>query len=126
MNAESKNHFEPPVWHIGVAFVVASLLFAALVTVVKLSTQAPAIDADRDAVLSKALFEIRTNETVMLKSASWVDRQRGIVRLPIQTAMRLAAREWQNPAQARADLISRENKAIAPLPKQPAKSNPFE
>jgi hypothetical protein len=42
------------------------------------------------------------------------------VRLPIETAMQLAAQQWQNPAAARADLIARAEKA-APLPKAPAK-----
>jgi hypothetical protein len=44
-----------------------------------------------------------------------IDGQRGIVRLPIEDAMKLAAQKWQNPAQARADLISRAERAAAPV-----------
>ena len=103
--------------------LVAGVLFAVLAVVVKLSVSAPAIDADRGAVIASALFEIRTNETALLNNVGWVDQQRGIVRLPIDDAMKIAAQEWQNPAQARADLISRQEKASAPAP---AKPNPFE
>jgi hypothetical protein len=109
-----------------IGFIAASVIFIALVVIVKLSVKVPAIDADRDAVIFKALSEIRTNEVVSLNNVGWVDKQRGIVRLPIATAMQLVEHNWQNPAQARADLISRAAKANAPLPKQPAKANPFE
>lgn len=107
-------------------FIIASALFVVLAVIVRFAAKAPAIDADRGAALSSALFEIRTNEEVSLSNAAWIDRDRGIVRLPIETAMQIAAQEWQNPAQARADLVSRAQKAVAPLPKPSAKANPFE
>jgi hypothetical protein len=107
-------------------FVIASGIFVVLVAVVKFSVCPPAIDADRATAISQSLSEIRSNEEVSLNSAGWVDRPRGIVRLPIDTAMQLAAQAWQNPAQARADLIARSQKATAPLPKPAATANPFE
>jgi hypothetical protein len=106
--------------------LIASVLFAALVVMVKLSVNVPAVDADREAALSKALFEIRINETASLNNIGWIDQQRGILRLPIDDAMKLAAQEWQNPAQARANLLLREEKASKPAPVAPAKPNPFE
>lgn len=106
--------------------LIAAVLFAVLAMVVKLSVSAPAIDADRGAAIASALFEIRTNETALLNNVGWVDQQRGIVRLPIDDAMKIAAQEWQNPAQARADLISRQEKASAPAPAAPPKPSPFE
>jgi hypothetical protein len=109
-----------------IGFIAASLIFIALVAIMKFSVRVPAIDADRASAISKALFEIHTNETVSLNNPGWIDQPRGIVRLPVVDAMKLAAQEWQNPAQARADLIAREEKASAPLPKAPAKPNPFE
>jgi hypothetical protein len=109
-----------------IGFIVASLIFIALVVMVKFSVHVPAIDADRAATISKALFEIRTNELVSLNNAGWIDKSRGIVRLPIETALQLAERNWRHPAAARADLIAREEKASAPLPVAPAKPNPFE
>ncbi|HTV75994.1 MAG TPA: hypothetical protein VMD57_03270 [Candidatus Baltobacteraceae bacterium] len=109
-----------------ISFIVGSLIFIVLVVIVKLSVKVPAIDADRAAERYKDLAEIRAAETAALNNAGWVDQQRGIVRLPIEEAIRLAAQEWKNPAQARADLIARQEKASAPAPVAPAKPNPFE
>ncbi len=107
-------------------FIVASLLFIALFVVVKFFIHVPAIDADRNAARAKALAEIRATEEKSLNTAGWIDQSRGIVRLPIDTAMREAAQAWQNPAQARADLISRQTNASAPAPVVPAKPSAFE
>jgi hypothetical protein len=109
-----------------IAFIAASVIFAVLVVAVKFLVNVPAIDADSAALRTKALFEIRTNEMASLHNAGWVDQPRGIVRLPIGTAIQLAVQEWQNPAAARADLIAREEKASAPAPKVAPKPNPFE
>lgn len=106
--------------------MAACLLFAALTVIVKFSVAAPAIDADRDVVISKSLNEIHKTENVALENAGWADQSRGIVRLPIETAMRLTADAWQNPVQARADLIARAEKAAAPAPKVAPKPSQFE
>jgi hypothetical protein len=106
-----------------VGFAIASVMFVVLVVIVKLSMTAPPVDAARGAIISQALYQIHTNELTQLNSPGWVDKPRGIVRLPIETAMQLAAQEWQNPAQARADLIARAKKTTAPAPKV---ANPFE
>ena len=94
-----------------VGFIIATMIFIVLVIAVKFSVHAPAIDADRAAAISQALFQIRTNEVALLNNVGWVDQSRAIVRLPIETAMKVAASEWQNPAQARADLIARQENA---------------
>ena len=112
MNPETNN--EKIVWHFGINFVVACLLFVALVVVVKLSVSVPAIDADRAAVRSKALAEIRAAEATALATPGWIDQDRNIVRLPIETALQLSASAAKNPAAARADLIARAEKAAAP------------
>jgi len=122
MNNENVNHASGA----AIGFIAASLIFIVLVALVKFSLKVPAIDADRAATISQALYQIRTNEVASLNNVGWVDKQRGIVRLPIETAVQLTEHNWQNPAAARADLISRAEKAVAPLPKQPAKANPFE
>ena len=109
-----------------VGFIFASIIFCVLAVIVKTTTTVPAIDADRSATLSSALSEIHSNETVTLNSAAWIDRSRGIIRLPITTAEKLAVEEWNNPAQARADLIARAKRASAPAPKPAATQNPFE
>ena len=109
-----------------IAFIVGSVIFAVLVVAVKFLVNVPAIDADSAAFRTKALFEIRTNEMASLNKVGWADQPRSIVRLPIETAIQLAAQEWQNPAAARADLIAREEKASAPAPVVAPKTNPFE
>jgi hypothetical protein len=124
MNPEMTS--KKPVWHVGLGFVVAGFLFAALVWLLKYSTPPPAIDADRAAERSKDLAEIRNADSQALGQAGWIDQQRGLVRLPIDVAMQIAVQEWQNPAAARTNLIAREEKAAAPAPVAPAKPNPFD
>jgi hypothetical protein len=124
MNPEMTH--ERPVWHIGLGFVVASFLFAALVLILKCSAPPPAIDADRAAERSRDLAQIRAAETQALGNAGWIDQQRGLARLPIDLAVKITAQEWRSPARARADLIAREEKATAPAPAAPAKPNAFE
>ena len=110
-----------------IGFVIAFVIFIALIAIVKFSISVPAIDADRDGAISKSLTEIRHAESTALEYPAWVDQSRGIVRLPIETAMQIAAKEWQNPSQARADLITREAKLSAPAPtNSKPKANPFE
>jgi hypothetical protein len=124
MNSETMN--EKPVWHFGIIFIGACLLFVALDVVVKLAVPVPVIDADRAALRSKALADMRAAEATALNTAGWVDQDRGIVRLPIETAMQLSEKAVQNPAAARADLMARAAKAAAPLPKTAPKPSAFE
>ena len=107
-------------------FFAACLIFIALAVIVKLSVSVPAIDADRDIVRAKDLAEIRAAEDKSLVTAGWIDQSRGIVRLPVETAMQITAQAWQNPAQARASLISRQENASKPAPAAPAKPSAFE
>jgi hypothetical protein len=122
MSAETNN--DKIVWHYGINFVVAALLFAGLVAIVKFSTAVPAIDADRAAVRTKALAEIRAAEAKSLTTVGWADEARGIVRLPVETAMQIVASK--NSADTRADLIARAEKAAAPAPKVAPKPSAFE
>ena len=122
MNTENVNRASSA----ATGFIVASLIFILLAVAVKLSVRVPAIDADRNAARAKALAEIRAIEDKSLATAGWVDQSRGIVRLPIETAMQEAAQAWQNPAQARADLIARQENASKPAPVVPAKPSAFE
>lgn len=109
-----------------IGLILVSVIFAMLAVALKLFVSVPAIDDDRGAVLAKALAEIRVTENASLNNAGWIDQPRGIVRLPIETAVQLAARAWQNPASARADLTARAEKAAAPAPKAPEKPSAFE
>ena len=101
-------------------------MFVALVAIVKFSVTVPAVNADRATVRSKDLAEIRAAEATALATPGWVDKDRNIVRLPIDTAMQIYESAAKNPAAARADLTARAEKAAAPLPKKAAAPNPFE
>ena len=114
------------VWHVGLGFVIVSFLFAGLVLWVRAAVPVPAVDANRAALCAKDLAEIRATEKQDLNHVGWVDQQRGVVRLPIALAMKIAAQEWQHPAEARSNLIAREQQATKPLPKPAAPANPFE
>jgi hypothetical protein len=109
-----------------VAVVGAFLIVAALVWAMRHYTQAPPIDANRAAERAKALVEMRAAEAESLNNAAWLDQGKGIVRIPIDDAMKLVEKEWQNPSAARSNLIARVEKATAVPPPTPAKPNPFE
>jgi len=108
------------------AVLGACLIFALLVGETKKYTQPPPVDEGRAALRAKALIELRAAEADALATVGWVDQAKGVVRIPIGEAMKLAEREWQNPAQARSNLISRVEKATALPPKAPEKPSPFE
>ena len=109
-----------------IGFLTVAGVFAGLAVAVKLTLNAPAIDANRAAERSQALAEIRLTEDKSLATAAALDVQRGIIRLPIEYAMKLAAQKWRNPSAARADLNARAEKAAAELPKVPEKPSAFE
>ncbi len=102
------------------------LIVAALVWAMRHYTQPPPLGEDRIALRKKALAELRATETEELNSYGWLDQSKGIVRLPISEAMKLALRDWQNPAAGRSNLIARVEKATALPPKTPEKPSQFE
>lgn len=107
-------------------FAVACFILAVPILGLKHLAHPPAIDADRAAARAKALGELCGAESNALNSAGWIDQNRGLVRLPIALALKITENEWQNPAAARSNLIARVEKATAPAPPAPVKSNPFE
>jgi hypothetical protein len=114
-------------WATLLAVVGACLIFAALVREMKKYTMpAPAVDEARKAERAKARAELTSVETEALNNVGWVDQTKGIVRLPIAEAMKLAEREWQNPSQARSNLFARVEKANYVPPKAPEKPSAFE
>jgi hypothetical protein len=102
------------------------LIVAALVWAMRHYTQPPPLGEDRVALRKKALAELRTAEAEELNTYGWLDQSKGLVRLPIAEARKLALRDWQNPAAARSNLIARVEKATALPPKAPEKPSPFE
>ncbi len=108
------------------AVVIVCLIFAGLVWKMREYTTPAPLGAVRAAERAKALADLRAAETEALNNVGWVDQAKGVVRLPIADAVRLAEQQWQNPAQARADLIARVEKATALPPKAPEKPSAFE
>jgi hypothetical protein len=122
MTPEKANHASGA----AVTFIAGSMVFIVLAVAVRLLTTVPDIDADAGAKRSQALAQIRATEYTNLNVIAWIDAPRGIVRLPIDVAIQKTEQAWQDPAQARADLIAREKKAVAPAPVVPAKPSAFE
>ena len=109
------------------AGILGSLLIvAALVWAMQHYTQPPPLGEDRVALRKKALAELRAAEASELDSYGWVDQGKDVVRLPINEAMKLTLRDWQNPAVGRSNLVARVEKATAVSPPAPAKPSPFE
>jgi hypothetical protein len=102
------------------------MIVAALVWAMRHYTQPPPLGEDRVALRKKALAELRAAEAEELNAYGWLDQSKGIVRLPIAEARKLALRDWQNPAAARSNLIARVEKATALPPKAPEKPSAFE
>ena len=108
------------------AVVGAFLIVAALVWVTRKLVTVPALDEARVAERYKNQADVRGVDAQALTTVGWVDQGKGVVRLPIETALNLAEREWQNPAQARSNLIARVEKATFVPPPPPAKPSQYE
>ena len=108
------------------AVVGAFLIVAALVWMTRKLVTPDSLNAERVAFRYQSLAEVKGTDSQALTSAGWVDQGKGVVRLPIDTALKLAERAWQNPAQARANLIARVEKATYVPPPPPAKPSQYE
>ncbi len=125
-SCESENKSCSKSYSVTVAAVVVCLIFAALVWKTRQYTTPPVLGAERAAERAKALAELRATESDALHNVGWIDQAKGIVRLPIADAVKLAETQWQNPAQARATLNDRVEKAFYVPPPPPPKPSAFE
>ena len=116
-----------PRWPYVFAVLGSLLIVGALAWAIHRYTQPPPLGEDRAAVRAKALAELRAAETEALEHPAWLNPQKGIVRLRIEDAMKLAERDWgRDPAAARSNLLERVAKATATPPKAPEKPSQFE
>lgn len=113
-------------WSYVIAVTGAFLIVGGLVWAMKHYTTPPSLTAQRAAERLKNLTELRSAETQAISNYGWVDQSKGIVRLTVDRAVELATAAWQNPEEARKDLIEREEKATYVPPKAPEKPSPFE
>ena len=113
------------VWNVVVA-LAALLIVGVLVWAMKHYTTPPALTAERAAERVKNLADLRAQEQEAMETYGWVNLENEIVRLPLDRAVELTAAAWQNPAQARADLIDRVEKATYVPPPPPEEPSEFE
>ena len=107
--------------------ILGSLLVVAwLVWLMNAKTAPAQIGQDRAAERQKNLKEMQAATQDTLSSYGWENQGKGFVRLPIARAMEVTLQEWKNPAEARANLVSRIDKLTAPAPKAPEKPSQFE
>lgn len=94
-----------------------------LVWVLNNTTRPADLAAARAVERAQFRAEVEQAAAVLVQNYSWKDKTKGVVNLPIERAMELVAQEWQNPAQARAAMISRVEELTAPPPEP---ENPYE
>lgn len=116
MSSETKKPFG--IYLIGIVGAIA--IGYGTVRIATKQVAVPDIAAQRTAERLKFRQEVTDATTVTLTNAAVVDAQRGIYRLPINAAVELTIREWQNPAAARKTLLDRLETATAKLPEQPS------
>lgn len=119
-SCESENKSCSKSFSVTAAVVIVCLIFAALVWKTSQYTKPAALGAERAAERAKALVELRAAETDALNNPAWIDQGKGLVRLPINDAIKLAEKQWQNPKQARAALNDRVEKAFFVPPPKPS------
>ena len=103
-----------------VALAACFFILAAVIWVMYHYTQPGPVDQARRAERRKNLAELSATNAVILENYAWLDQGKGLVRLPVSRAMEIAAQEGQNPAEAKARLIARMEKATpVPTPTAP-------
>ncbi len=111
-------------WAVGI--LGTFLLVAALVTIMIRVTRPEPVDVNRVNERYQFLGEIRQAEAAAVSHYAWQNKDKGIVRIPVERAMELTLLEWQDPATARSNLVARIEKATALPPKPPEAPNPYE
>jgi len=115
-----------PIWAYAAAIIGTFLIVAMLAYAMRRQTEPPPLDKNRMAERAKALADLRAAEAQLLQNPAWIDKAKGIVRVPISIAMESTLQAWQNPKAAKADLVARVQKATAVQPAPPAKPSEFE
>ncbi len=95
------------------------LILVGLIWVMYHFTQPEAVDQSRWAERKRNLSEINAQAKEQLENYAWMDRDRGVVRLPIARAVQLTVREWQDPAAGRSNLLALLEKAAPPATNSP-------
>lgn len=108
------------------AVIGAFMIMNYTVKKVRQYTEPAPLGAERAAERTKAKAELNAANSAELTTYAWQDKDRQIVRVPVDRAVELTLQEWQNPAAGREKLISLSAKATAELPKAPEAPSEFE
>lgn len=104
-----------------VAILGAFLIMAALVQAMRHYSKPADLNAARSEERSKALAQIRNENSDALDNYAWQNKDKGIVRLPVGQAMQLTIQEWKNPAAARSNLVFRADESVKKAPEKAGK-----
>ena len=99
------------------------LIVAGLIGIMFYYTLPAPVDQARVKERLKNLADLNAQNKEQLEHYAYIDRAKGILRLPITRAMELTAMECQNPTAGRTNLLGRLDKALKQLPPAP---NPYE
>ncbi len=113
MNSSSKKS-SAVIYAVGILGAVALVAFV----VAKVSSAGKPTDLTETRRLERLQFrgEVLASTTGTLTNAAVLDPQRGVYRIPVDSAKELVVREWKNPADGRKALLDRLEKATAKLP----------
>ena len=109
-----------------IAIFGSFLILAGLVWEMRRQSAPAPLGQSRIQERKKNLLEIRAAEAEGLSTYAWVDKGKGVARLPMARALEITLQEYKNPAAARSNRIDRAEKASAPAPKAPEKPSPYE
>jgi len=105
------------------AILATFLLVAFLVKQMVKATQPPPVSVERATARAKDNGDIRGAGVQALNSWGYADPAKGVVRLPIDEAIKLTVQGYKNASAFHTDLVARAEKASAPAP---APKNEFE
>ena len=97
-----------------VAILATFLLMVFLVRQMTNATQPPGIDAARVAERINETAKVRAESAEAAKHWGNVDPAKGIVRLPLDEAMKITVQGYQQPAAFRSNLLMRADKLFPP------------
>ena len=99
------------------------LIMSGLIALMYYYTQPPPEDHAHWTERKRNLTELNAQNRDLLENYGWMDKNRGVVRLPIGRAMELTVQEWRNPAAARSNLLARLQNVVPVVVPATASSN---
>ncbi|MCL5096882.1 MAG: hypothetical protein M1608_05025 [Candidatus Omnitrophica bacterium] len=121
MNSNSQPKTTVAVYLAG--FIGTFLIMIGLIALMYYYTRPPGVDEVRASERRKNLADLQAANKELLEHYGWVDQGKGIVRLPIERAMKLTVLESQDQPVARSNLLVNLEKLLAVPPPKPEPSN---